>query len=326
MSLRLSVISLYLRLFQKPMLARAEDPAEVRENLERIARRVFRTPDDANVMADRIDGPAGPIPVEWVSHGRPDRRAVVIYFHGGAYLMGSAAVYRHVCAALAKTSGARVLAPDYRLAPENRFPAAVEDAVAVYRHLLDSGYEADRIAFTGDSAGGGLSFAALVAARAEGLPDPGCIAAFCPWVDLTMSQPSLKRNARRDPLLPASRFEDVRDFYMGDGDWRDPRASPLLADIPAPPPVLIQASRIELLEDEAAAMAEKLRAAGGDVRLEWWARAPHSWHLYVGMAPEARDALNRAGAFIAPHLGIERPAPEREAPRSGQRSSDAATV
>ena len=105
-----------------------------------------------------------------------------------------------------------------------------------------------------------------------------------------------------DLLLPASRFEDVRNFYMQGGDYRAPTASPILADLPYPPPTLIQASRIELLEDEAAAMAEKLRAAGGDVRLEWWRKAPHSWHLFVGMAPESRDALERAGAFIRTHI------------------------
>lgn len=305
MSVRLAAISTYLRLFQKPKLARAEHPHLVRASLEKMTARWFRTPKDAHVSDERIDGPAGPIPAEWVAHGRSDRRAVVIYLHGGAYIMGSAAMYRHVCAALSCHAGARVIAPDYRLAPENPYPAAVEDAVAVYRHLLDNGYDADKIAFAGDSAGGGLTFALLIAAREAGLPDPACIAAFCPWVDLTMEQSSIKRNARKDPLLPASRFADVREFYLQGADCRAPTASPLLADIPTPPPTLIQASRIELLEDEAAAMADKLRAAGGDVRLEWWRKAPHSWHLFVGMAPEAQDALERAGAFIKPHVGAE---------------------
>lgn len=305
MSVRLAVISTYLRLVQKPKLARAEHPHLVRASLEKMTARWFRTPKDAHVSAVSIEGPGGAIPAEWVSHGRSDRRAVVIYLHGGSYIMGSAAMYRHVCAALSCYAGVRVIAPDYRLAPENPYPAAVEDAVAVYRHLLDSGYDADKIAFSGDSAGGGLSFALLVAAREAGLPDPACIAAFCPWVDLTMEQSSIKRNARKDPLLPASRFEDVREFYMQGGDYRAPTASPLLADIPTPPPTLIQASRIELLEDEAAAMADKLRAAGGNVRLEWWRKAPHSWHLFVGMAPEARDALKRAGAFIKPYICTE---------------------
>ncbi|MGB0508177.1 MAG: alpha/beta hydrolase [Pikeienuella sp.] len=302
MSIQLALISTYLRLFQKPMLARAEDPSKVRDKLERIAARWFRTPPEANVFKDRIEGEAGPIPAEWISWGRPDRRNVLIYLHGGAYLMGSAAVYRHVCAALAKHSGTRVLAPDYRLAPESAYPAAVNDALACYEYLLDAGYEADRIAIAGDSAGGGLSFALLYAAREKGLPDPACIAAFCPWLDMTMEQPSIKRNARKDPLLPASRFEDVRNFYLQGADHTNPTASPLLADLQNPPPVLLQGSRIELLEDEIGAMADKLRESGGDVRLEWWRKAPHSWHLYSGMAPEADDALRRAGRFILSKL------------------------
>lgn len=298
MSVRLAAISLYLRLAQKPRLAKIAGPIEAREMFEKTAARAFRAPRDANVIPDRIDGPAGPIPVEWISRGRPDRRAVTIYFHGGAYAMGSLATHRHLCATLAGHTGARVLAPEYRLAPETRWPGAVDDALACYKGLLAAGYAAECIAFAGDSAGGGLAFATLVAARAEGLPDPACIAAFSPWVDLTLSQKSLKRNARSDPLLPASRLVETRDYYVSAADAGRPTASPLFADLPSPPPVLIQASRIELLEDEAAAMAEKLREAGGDVRIEWFAKAPHAWQLFCGLAPEADEALRRAGVFI----------------------------
>lgn len=298
MSVRLAAISLYLRLWQKPRLARMTSPERARESFERTAARVFRTPADTNVIADRMEGPAGPISVEWISRGRPDRKAVVIYLHGGAYGLGSLATHRHLCAAIALHAGARVVSVDYRLAPENRWPAAVDDALACYRNLLEVGYEPDRIAFAGDSAGGGLAFATLVAARGAGLPDPACIAAFSPWVDLTLSQKSLKRNARSDPLLPASRLAEVRDFYVSTVNAGAPTASPLFADLPNPPPAMIQASRIEILEDEAAAMAEKLRAAGGDVRLEWFRRAPHAWQIFVGLAPEADTAVARAGAFI----------------------------
>ncbi|MEM8755335.1 MAG: alpha/beta hydrolase, partial [Pseudomonadota bacterium] len=252
-----------------------------------------------NVIEDRIAGPAGPIPMDWISRGRPDRRAVILYLHGGAYVMGSRATHRHLAAAFAAEAGARVALPEYRLAPETRWPGAAEDALACYRGLIEAGYDADRIALAGDSAGGGLAFATLVGARAEGLPDPACVVGFSPWVDLTLSHGSLKRNARRDPLLPASRTEETRDFYVDAANAGAPTASPLFADLPNPPPALIQASKIELLEDEAGAMAEKLRAAGGDVRLEWFARAPHAWQIFVGFAPEADEAVRRAGAFVA---------------------------
>lgn len=302
MSLRLEAVSLFLRLVEKPRLARATNPLAVRAMFEATAARAFRFPAGANRTEARIEGPAGPIRAEWLSRGRPDRRAVILYLHGGAYLMGSCATHRHVAAALAGHAGARALLPEYRLAPETRWPGAVEDALACYRDLLANGYEPARIAFAGDSAGGGLAFALLVAARAAGLPDPAAIAAFSPWLDLTLAGRSLRRNARSDPMLPAGRIEETRDFYVSAADAGAPTASPLFADLPDPPSVLIQASRIEILEDDAARMAEKLRAAGGDVRLEWFARAPHAWHLFRGYAPEADEALARAGAFLRDRL------------------------
>lgn len=305
MSVRLAAINLFLRLVEKPWLARAKDPLAARARFEATARRWFRTPADANVIEDRLEGPAGPIPTDWVSRGRPDRRAVVIYLHGGAYMMGSRATHRHVAAWLAGFAGARVALPEYRLAPEHPYPAATDDALACYRALLDSGYDPARIAFAGDSAGGGLGFATLLRARAEGLPDPGCVAAFSPWLDLTMSQPSITRNARRDPMLPAGRFREVAGYYLGASDPRAPFASPLYGDLSAPPPSLIQASRIELLADEADEMAERLRAAGGDVRLEWMRKAPHAWQLFAGLVPEAMTSLASAGGFIRAKLDIE---------------------
>ncbi|WP_340107524.1 alpha/beta hydrolase [Pikeienuella sp. HZG-20] len=303
MSFRLAGISLFLRLVEKPRLARMKSPMDARAAFERAAARIFRTPPDANLFADRIRGPAGDIPIEWVSRGRPDRRSVVLYLHGGAYMMGSPATHRHLAARLAGHSEARALVPAYRLAPETRWPGAVEDALSCYRELLNAGYDAGRIAFAGDSAGGGLAFATLIAAREAGLPDPACIAAFSPWIDLTLSRKSLRRNARSDPMLPASRVAEARDLYVSAADAGAATASPLLAAIPSPPPVLIQASRIELLEDEAAEMAEKLREAGGDVRLEWFARTPHAMQIFCGLIPEADKALVRAGAFIRSKLG-----------------------
>ena len=303
MSLTLEAISLYLRLVEKPFLARAKDPVAVRAAFERTAARWFHAPADTNVIEDRIEGPAGPIAVDWLSRGRPDRRSVVIYFHGGAYMMGSRATHRALCATLAGAAAARVIAPEYRLAPEHPFPAAIEDALAVYRGLLNTGYAAERISFAGDSAGGGIAFALLVAAREEGLPDPACVVGFSPWLDLTMTQPSLKRNARRDPLLPAARFREVADYYLAGADPTQPRVSPLFATIPNPPPMLIQASRIEILADESEAMATRWREAGGDARLEWWRRAPHAWQIFAGRMREADEALARAGGFIAQKIG-----------------------
>lgn len=318
MSLRLRVISAYLRIAQKRRLKRMKTPEEARARFRKSAAFFFSTPPDARRAEARAAGDGGhDIPLDWISVGRANRRDVILYFHGGAFIMGSRETHRHLAAALARESGARVCVPEYRLAPEHPFPAAVEDAAAVYAHLLDSGYRPDRIAFAGESAGGGLVFAALLEGRARGLPDPACLVAFSPWADMTMRAGSLKRNARRESLLPASRFGEVAAFYLGGADPADPRASPVLAQFdPAPPPTLIQASRSEILEDDASAMMEALRSAGGDVRIEWRRRAPHAWQMYVGRAPEADASLRSAARFIVEKFA----APEDEAsPHRGGR-------
>ncbi len=241
----------------------------------------------------------------WASAGRSAPGRAILYLHGGAYLAGSARTHRHLGAALAGAAGVRCLLPDYRLAPEHRFPAALDDAMAAYRHLLATGYDA--IAVAGDSAGGGLAFALLLRAARDGLPPPACIVGFSPWVDLTGRQPSLTRNARRDVMLPAGRIDEVIRFYLGDHDPTDPLASPLFGDWRDPPPALITASRSEILMDEATAIADALRRGGGDVQIELWRGLPHAWPIFIGLISEADETVAHAGAFIARHLATRPP-------------------
>lgn len=308
MSLRLYAVNLWLRLRVKPMLARMKTPQEARDRFERDAARLFRAPPDANFLADVIrrpdhDGDANRMAALWASCGRPDRRKVILYLHGGAYLAGSPGTHRHLAAALAGAAGARALVPDYRLAPEHPFPAAVDDAVHAYRHLLDAGYDPARIAVAGDSAGGGLAFALLQALPGAGLSPPVAVAAFSPWADMTGLADSLHRNAARDVLLPARRVEEAIGYYMGDGNRTDPRASPALARWSDPPPALIMASKSEILVDDARTLAEALRQGGGSVQLELWRHLPHAWPILAGRLPEADAAIARAGAFLDRHLG-----------------------
>ena len=303
MGLRLGLVNLYLRLFMKRALARMRDPAEMRRMFDRDARRFFAPPQGANFVDAQIrrtDG--GSIAALWCSRGRPDRRKVILYLHGGAYLAGSLQTHRHLGAALAGAAGARLLLPDYRLAPEHPFPAALDDAVAAYDHLLAAGYGPGQIALAGDSAGGGLVFALLLRLGAEGRPLPCCAVGFSPWVDMTGRSPSLRRNARRDVMLPAARLPEVVRFYLGDRDPEDPLASPALGEWRDPPPALIMASRSEILLDDAVTLADALRHGGGDVRLELWRGPPHAWPLFAGLLPEADLAVAQAGAFIAGHL------------------------
>lgn len=305
MSARLIALNVWLRLVEKPFLAHVRDPARFRARFARTARRFFVTRPDARCSEDRILTDGRAMPALWVSAGRAERRKVILYLHGGAFVAGAPETHSHVAADLAAASGARAFLPDYRLAPEHPFPAALEDAAAAYRRLLETGYRSAAIAFAGDSAGGGLAFALLLEAEARGWPPPACVAAFSPFVDLRGTSGSLRRNARRDVLLPARRFRDACAQYLAGASPDDPRASPALGAFAAPPPALIQASRSEILADDAHAMAEALRAAGGDVRLEMWRATPHAWHLFRGRLPEADEALARAGAFIGGHLASD---------------------
>jgi len=227
---------------------------------------------------------------------------VILYLHGGAYLAGSPRTHRHLGAWLAGAAEARALIPDYRLAPEHPFPAALEDALAAHRHLIGAGHEGARVALAGDSAGGGLAFALMLRIAAEGLPRPACVVAFSPWTDLTLTRPSLRRNARRDAMLPVGRFREVVELYLQGAPAEDPLASPALGSYESPPPAMVAASKSEVLRDDAMAIAERLRAAGGDVTLELWRDMPHAWPLFAGLVREADETVARAGRFIARHM------------------------
>ena len=310
MGLRLTALNLWLRFTVKRKLARMKSPDEMRTRMERDAQRYFTIPADSNFLADVIRrdlsaSDAGMIDAIWASRGRPDRRKVILYFHGGAYIAGSPRTHKHLGAALAGSAGVRAVLPDYGLAPEQPFPAAIDDAVAAYRHLLDAGYAAQEVAFAGDSAGGGLCFAASLALQDHGLPQPACIVAFSPWVDLTGTASSHRRNASRDPMLPGRRLDEVVRYYLGEADRTQPLASPLFGQWDQPPPSLIMASRSEILADDATRLAERLRSFGGDVQLDLWRNLPHAWPIFTGRLAEADQAVSTAGGFIARHLASD---------------------
>lgn len=309
MGLRLTLLNMWLRLAVKARLRRLQDPFRMRAQLARSAARHFSPPEGANFQSDAIrrngDAQSAMISALWASCGRPDRRKVMLYLHGGAFIAGSPETHKHLGAALAGAAGVRALLPDYRLAPEHPFPAALEDCVIVYRHLLEVGYAADAIAVAGDSAGGGLAFALLLKLAELGLPRPGCAVGFSPWTDMTGTQPSLQKNAQSDAMLPASRFHDAAAFYLGGADPMNPLASPVRAAWQDPPPALLMASRHEILLDDTRWLADALRRAGGDVHLQLWRRLPHAWPIFTGRLSQADQAVAIAGAFIARHLDAE---------------------
>ncbi len=229
----------------------------------------------------------------------------VLFLHGGGFIIGSPALYRHVTWRIATATHARVLAVDYRLAPEHPFPAALEDAAAAYQWLLDQGADARRIAVMGNSAGGGLVFSLMLRLRDEGVPLPGAAVALSPWTDLALTGRSLKLNANADPLLNA---EDPPQFvadYLAGIDPRTPYASPLYGDPAGLPPTIIQVGSDEVLRDDAVRMADRMREAGCEVELEIWPRMPHVWHALAPLIPEARRAIERIGSFVRDRTGYD---------------------
>jgi monoterpene epsilon-lactone hydrolase len=241
---------------------------------------------------------AGGVPAERVTPPALAGDRHLLFLHGGGFVGGSPRLYRNLTWRLAAAAGASLLCLDYRLAPEHPFPAALDDAVAGYRFLLETGADPRRIAPIGDSAGGGLVFALLLRARDEGLPLPGMAVALSPWTDLALTGDSLRRNAATDPMIDADRVPPLVDYYLAGADPRTPYASPLYGDLAGLPPSLIQVGSDEALRDDAVRIAERLRAAGGRVVLEIWPRMPHVWHAFAPFVPESRRAIARIGAFL----------------------------
>jgi monoterpene epsilon-lactone hydrolase len=263
----------------------------------RHARRILN-PDPYSVPISVRISPAqvGGVPGEWVD-GASAAKAVLLYLHGGGYFGCSAASHRPITVAFA-LQGFRVLAPDYRLAPENQFPAAVDDAVAAYRGLLGEGYSPERIVVGGDSAGGGLALSLLLALRDAGLPLPAGAALFSPWTDLAATGDSVRTNANHCAMFNGPDIGPSARYYLGDTDPRHPLASPLYADLAGLPPLLIHVGEDEVLRDDSIRLAERARAAGVRVDLKVWPVVPHAWQLAPHKIPEARTSLRESAAFL----------------------------
>lgn len=234
---------------------------------------------------------------EWVRTGGARSDAALLYLHGGAYVFCSPKTHRHLVAALSEAAGMMAFALDYRLAPESPFPAAVDDAVATYRWLLDQGFAPNRIAVAGDSAGGGLTVAMLVAARDAGLPMPAAAVCLSPWADLTITAESFVSKASLDSLT-GDRLRRLGQLYLNGTDDKHPLASPVLADLKGLPPMLIQVGTDEVLFDDSIHLEAAAEAAGVETELEIWEAMIHVWHYYHPMLEEGREAIARIGEFV----------------------------
>ena len=271
-------------------------PVEVlRSNMEAMSTAV---PPPEDVAFEPVD--AGGVPAEWVT--APDARsdAALLYLHGGGYAIGSIATHRLVASTVSRATRLPVLLIDYRLAPEHPHPAAVEDATAAYRWLLEQGLDAARIAIAGDSAGGGLTMATLVALRDEGLPLPACAVPMSPWVDLEQSGESYTTRADLDPMCSQAGLKEMADWYLAGQDPRAPTASPLYADLTGLPPLLVQVGDHEVLLDDATRLVDRAKQAGVEADCHIGEGCFHVYQAFP--VPEAEEAIAGLAAFVDRHL------------------------
>src|SRR5271156_291752 len=266
---------------------------ETRANFEQMSV-LFPVADD--VKCEPVS--AGGVKAEWVTAPGADAGRAVLYLHGGGYVIGSIATHRGLAARISRAAKARVLLIEYRLAPEHPFPAAVEDSVAAYRFMLASGLKASRIAVAGDSAGGGLTLAALVAIRDAKLAMPGAGACLSPWVDLEGLGDSMKSKAAVDPIVQKDGLAEMAKLYLAGKDPRSPLAAPLYADLAGLPPLLIQVGTAETLLDDSTRIAERARKAGVKVTLEPWENMIHVFQIFAPMLDEGQNAIEKIGEFV----------------------------
>ncbi|HWD68629.1 MAG TPA: alpha/beta hydrolase fold domain-containing protein [Solirubrobacteraceae bacterium] len=255
-------------------------------------------PDDVTTATARLGG----VPVISVEIRRINSDAAIFYLHGGAYAIGTAASSVGLASELARRAATKLATVDYRLAPEHPYPAAIDDAVAAYRGLLDTGVRPSSIAIAGESAGAGLAAATLIALKHAGLPLPAAAVLMSPWVDLTLSGTSLTTKAELDPALTPDGLARRADDYAPNEDRSNGLISPLFADLSGLPPLLIQAGSHEILLDDATRLAARAAADDVAVTLEITPGAPHVFQGFAAILDEGDDALIRAGKFLRYHL------------------------
>jgi acetyl esterase/lipase len=234
---------------------------------------------------------------EWLMPREVDESRVLLYLHGGGYVIGSPHTHRALAGKICKGIGANCLLIDYRKAPENPYPAAIDDAFTAYKYLLDKGYKPSNITVAGDSAGGGLAIALQYELREFGMPLPTCTVLLSPYLDLTGTGKSVAKNAKNDRFLDVFEMRRWAEMYADGHDLSDPMISPLFGDVRGLPPILVQASMSEVLYDDSVRFVAKLQKAGVKVIFQKWKGLIHWWHMFTGM-PEAKEALDKVIQFI----------------------------
>lgn len=289
-------------MFEQRRAARSAPPPSIEDLRDGMEKMLGALPPIPGYLVEPVS--AAGVPAEWTRRESPDADSgepagVVLYLHGGGYFQGSLATHRRLVAALCRAGSVEGLSVDYRLAPEHRFPAAVQDAVAAYRWLVTAGgYPPQKVVVAGDSAGGGLSLALLLSLRDAGDPLPAGAYLISPWTDLAGTGGSVTTRAGLDPMIDPAGMELTARRYVGDGDLTDPLASPLYADPAGLPPLLLHVGDAEVLLDDTTRVAERATRAGVEVETEVWPEAFHVFQMMAGLLPEADEAVARAGSWI----------------------------
>lgn len=242
---------------------------------------------------------------EWVTCGSPAFESVLLFFHGGGYYRSSAKASRRIASDLSQACGCRVFTADYRLAPEHHFPAAIDDAYAVYQWLQEQGLAPNQIIVSGSSAGGGLAAALMVKLKQLGEPQPTAAVLLSPWTDLTQSAATFETNAESDPTISKAYLDRMAAQYLDGADPKQPLASPVFSGLDGLPSLLIQVGKSETMYGDAKAFAEKAKASGVPVTFEGYEDAPHGWHNSAHVIPdipETLEAIDRIGSFFKAHV------------------------
>jgi epsilon-lactone hydrolase len=267
--------------------------AEMRAGFEQMGKTMPVAPD---VKCEPVK--AGSVPAEWVTAPGADASRVILYLHGGGYVIGSINTHRAMAGMLSRAAASRVLLIDYRLAPEHPFPAAVEDSVAAYKWLVAQGVAPAKIVVAGDSAGGGLTVATLVAIRDQNLKSPAGGVCLSPWIDMEAIGESITTKAAEDPMVQKEGLLGMAKHYLAGKDPRTPLAAPLYADLAGLPPLLIQVGTSETLLDDSTRLAERARKAGVKVTYEPYEKMIHVFQIFAPMLDEGKEAIEKIGSFV----------------------------
>jgi monoterpene epsilon-lactone hydrolase len=277
------------------------DESDVNEQRRQLRALLSASPLPADITVTAAE--LGGVPTAEVTVDGIEPRHVVLYFHGGVYVMGDAALAADLASQVGRRTQAKVISVDYRLGPEHPYPAAVNDALAAYEALLESGTAPTDIAFAGESAGGGLAVATMVVARDHELPLPAAAFVMSPYVDLTLAGATMETKREADPLMSLERLQARVPDYTAGQDAALGLISPIFADLSGLPPLLIQAGSHEVLLDDAVRLARQAAMADVDVTLEVTPGVPHVFQAYYAILEEAVGPLDRAGQFLSAHLG-----------------------